>query len=65
MYWCMQIGALVEREYPNLTYNSQEELRVFLNDDLGVDIQQGDSYLAVYRRIEAKLNDRAFDRAKR
>lgn len=63
-YICMQIGALVQREFPEFEYDDLEELRMFLNEQLGLDIQKGDPLNVTHRRIEAKITDRAFERAR-
>lgn len=57
------IGRIVEREYPTFTFSDLEELRVFLNNTLGTNIQTGQSLGEVKKDIDAALVKQAYDRS--
>ena len=62
--WMVKLGVIVGREFPSYNITTVEELRLFLNDQLGLNIQVGDEVKRVYHEVEAKINERAFNRAR-
>lgn len=57
------IGRIVEREFPTFSFSNLEELRIFLNNSLGTNIQTGDTLGAVLNDINAALVKKAYDRS--
>ena len=59
----INIGRIVEREFPQVQFNTLEDLRVFLNDNIGTNIQNGERISDVRKAIEKALVTIAYDRS--
>ncbi len=59
----LNIGRIVEREFPGIQFDSLDELRMYLNQHLGTDIQNGDTLTDVRKDIEEALADKAYKRS--
>ena len=59
----LNIGRIVEREFPQFKFDTLEELRVHLNDTLGTNIQTGDSLGDVRESIDQAIATKAYNRS--
>ncbi len=37
----IRIGRMIEKEYPDIEFETLEDMRVYVNEDLGVNIKKG------------------------